>query len=100
MFCSKKKKLHIFFGDEATHILMFVVCLMFFIGVFSHAVFLSGGKSRLGPGSKSFPVPKKNLVVTGHAGEGSHIQCIHPMLGGGFKYFLFSPRTLGKMNPF
>ena len=21
-------------------------------------------------------------------------------LGGGFKYFLFSPRTLGKMNPF
>ena len=60
MFCSKKKKLHIFLGDEAAHILMFVVCLvMFFIGVFSHEVLLSGGKSRLGPGSKSFPVPKK-----------------------------------------
>ena len=25
---------------------------------------------------------------------------MHPDLGGGLKYFLFSPRTLGKMNPF
>ncbi len=35
-------------------------------------------------------------------GAKEFVSDFHPKekLGGGFKYFLFSPRNLGKMNPF
>ena len=95
----EEKTPYFVWGWSNTH---FDVCCLFdvFYWCFFTCSIFVRWKVKVRSRIKVIPCAKKNLVLTGHAGEGSHIQCIHPMLGGGFKYFLFSPRTLGKMNPF
>ena len=57
----QEEKTPYFFGGMKQHTFwcLLFVWWCFLLVFFSHEVFLSGGKSRLGPESKSFPVPKK-----------------------------------------
>ena len=56
-----------------------------------HVLLVSGGHF--------FLVKNRFLGPKFHVIGGRKNTHTHTHLGGGFKYFLFSPRTLGKMNP-